>query len=62
MELIRRFDCTLANVMQLLSEDSNLRLESVARNFHAVGDTYIVGSSDLGNEPDRGLIGDGLRK
>ena len=48
--------------MQLLSEDSNLRPESVARNFHAVGDTYIVRSGYLENEPERGLIGDGLRK
>ena len=46
-ELARRLDCTPANVSQMLSEDSNLRLESVARIFHALGDTCIVRSRYL---------------
>ena len=46
-ELARRLDCSPANVTQMLSEYSNLRLESVARIFHVLGDTCIVRSRYL---------------
>lgn len=48
-ELARRLDCTPANVTQMLSENSNLKLESVARIFQALGDTCIVRSRYLEN-------------
>ena len=47
--LAKRLGCTPANVSQMLSEHSNLKLESVARIFHALGDTCIVKSRYLEN-------------
>ena len=41
-ELAQRLGCSLANVTQMLSEDSNLTLESVARIFHALDDKCSI--------------------
>lgn len=46
-ELARRLGCSPANVTQMLSEDSNLRLDTVAKIFHALGDECILKSKLL---------------
>ena len=46
-ELAKRLGCSPANVTQMLSENSNLTLESIARIFHALGDKLIVKSEYL---------------
>ena len=46
-ELADRLGCSPSNVTQMLSEDSNLTLDSVARIFHALGDTCTVKSEFL---------------
>ena len=46
-ELARKLGCSPANVTQMLSEYSNLTLVSVAKLFHALGDTCIVKSRYL---------------
>lgn len=48
-ELARRLGCTPANVSQMLSEYSNLTLESVARIFHVLDDRCVVKSRYLEN-------------
>lgn len=53
-ELARRLDCSPANVTQMLSEYSNLRLESVARIFHVLGDTCFVRSRYLEDRRSKG--------
>lgn len=55
-ELARRLDCSPANVTQMLSEYSNLRLESVARIFHVLGDTCIVKSRYLEDRRSKGTV------
>ena len=45
--LARSLGCSPANVTQMLSEDSNLRLDTVARIFHALGDKCILNSDFL---------------
>ena len=51
-ELANRLGCTPANVTQMLSENSNLRLESIARIFYALGDKLIVKSEYLASRKD----------
>lgn len=46
-ELARRLGCTPANVTQMLSENSNLRLDTVARIFHALEDRCVLQSEFL---------------
>ena len=46
-ELARRLGCSPANVTQMLSEDSNLRLDTVAKIFHALEDECILKSKFL---------------
>ena len=46
-ELAKRLGCSPANVTQMLSEDSNLTLESIAKIFHALGDRVSVKSEYL---------------
>ena len=46
-ELANRLGCSPANVTQMLSEDSNLTLESIARIFHALEDKVSVKSEYL---------------
>ena len=46
-ELATRLGCSPANVTQMLSDDSNLKLESIARIFHALEDKMIVKSEYL---------------
>ena len=48
-ELAKRLGCSPANVTQMLSEDSNLTLESIARIFHALEDRMMVKSEYLEN-------------
>lgn len=46
-ELAKRLGCTPANVTQMLSENSNLRLDTVAKIFHALGDRCVLQSEFL---------------
>ena len=46
-ELAKRLGCSPANVTQMLSEHSNLTLESVARIFYALEDGVMVKSEYL---------------
>lgn len=46
-ELARRLGCSPANVTQMLSENSNLRLDTVAKIFHALGDRCVLKSEFL---------------
>lgn len=46
-ELAKRLGCSPANVTQMLSEDSNLTLESIAKIFHALEDKVSVKSEYL---------------
>lgn len=54
-ELARRLGCSAANVTQMLSEESNLTLDSIARIFHALEDRFIVKSKFL--ESGKGRFG-----
>ena len=46
-ELAKRLGCSPANVTQMLSEDHNLTLESIAKIFHALEDKIVVSSTFL---------------
>ena len=46
-ELARRLGCSPANITQMLSEDSNLRLDTVAKIFYALEDKCVLKSEFL---------------
>lgn len=52
-ELAKRLGCSPANVTQMLSEGSNLTLDSIARIFHALEDRVMVKSEYLENRRAR---------
>lgn len=46
-ELAERLGCTAANISQILSEDGNPKLDTIARIFHALGDEARITSRIL---------------
>jgi len=52
-ELARRLGCSPANVTQLLSEDANLTVQTVARIFHRLGMKCEFRSSLVADDPSR---------
>ena len=55
-ELAKRLGCSAANVTRMLSEDSNLTLESIARVLHAVDDKCMIRSKFLEESVRRSAV------